>query len=82
MVFTDETRARLTGDGIVRVLKNGTRYNVENLKKVSRDKSSLMFWGAIPFDGRKMPIKCSNNMNCDEYLKVLQKYHIISILMP
>ena len=33
-----------------------------------------MFWGAIPFDGRKMLIKCSNNMNNDEYLKVLQKY--------
>ena len=33
-----------------------------------------MFWGAICFDDRKMLIKCSNNMNSDEYLKVLQKY--------
>ena len=44
MVFTDKARVRLTGDGTVRVLrKNGTKYNVENLKKVSRDKRLLMF---------------------------------------
>ena len=49
-------------------------YNVENLKQVSRDKRSLMFWRAIRFDGRKMPIKCSNNMNSDQCLKILQKY--------
>ena len=33
-----------------------------------------MFWRAIHFDGRKMLIECSNNMNSDEYLIVLQKY--------
>ena len=33
-----------------------------------------MFWGAIRFDGRKMLIKCSNNMNSDEYQKVFQKH--------
>ena len=33
-----------------------------------------MFWGAIPFDGRERPIKCSNKMNTDENPKVLQKH--------
>ena len=36
---TYKTRVSLTGDGIVRVSrKNATSYNIENLKKVSRDK--------------------------------------------
>ena len=34
VVFSDENRVRSTSDGIVRVSrKNGTRYNVEKLKK-------------------------------------------------
>ena len=33
-----------------------------------------MFWKAIRFDCRKLLIECSNNLNSDEYLKVLQKY--------
>ena len=75
MVFTGETRVSLTSGGIVGVLrKNGTWYNVENLKKVSREKRSLTIWRAIRFDCRKMLIKCSNNMDSDEYLKVLQTY--------
>ena len=75
VVFTDETLVRLPSDGFLTVLRKiGTRNNVENLKKVSRDKRSLMFWRAIRFDGPKMLIKCLNDRNSDEYLKVLQKY--------
>ena len=38
VVFTDETRVRLTSDGIVRVLrKNGTRYNVDTGEAVLRN---------------------------------------------
>ena len=74
MVFTNSCETNNGWDRESVEKKNGTTYNVENLKKVSRDKKVLMFWGAIRFDGCKMLIKWSNNMKCDEYLKVLQKY--------
>lgn len=75
VVFTDETRVRLNSDGIVRVLrKPDTRYQPQNTKNLSNDKRSIMFWGAIRSDGRKMLTKCSNNLNSDEYKKILVDY--------
>ena len=48
VVFTDETRVKLTSDGIVRVFrKKNTRYAQKNVKNVTTDRRSLMFWGAI-----------------------------------
>lgn len=75
VVFTDETRIRLSSDGVVRVLrKKGTRFDEKNLRSVCKDKRSLMYWGAIRYDGRKMLIKCPNHLNSDGYIKILKKY--------
>ena len=52
VVFTDETRVRLSSDGIVRVLrKPGTRYNPKNTKNFTKDKRSIMFWNGLEGGG-------------------------------
>ena len=48
VVFTDETRVRISSDEIFRVFRrNGTRFLEKNTKYLSSDKRSLMFWDAI-----------------------------------
>ena len=74
VVFTDETRVRISSDGNVRVFRrNGTRF-LENTKNLSSDKRSLMFWGAIRSDGRKLLFKCPNKLNAVGYLEILKIY--------
>ena len=73
VVFTDETRVKLTSDGIVRVFRRkNTRYH-ENVRNASTDRRSIMYWGAIRSDGRKTLVKCLNTMNT--YLDILNRYN-------
>ena len=75
-VFTDETRLRISSDGIVRVFRrNGTIFlEKKNTKNLSSNKRSLMFWGAIRSDGRKLLVKCPNKLNAVGYLEILKIY--------
>ena len=46
----------------------------KNTKNLSSDKRSLMFWGAIRSDGRKLLVKCPNKLNAVGYLEILKIY--------
>ncbi len=75
VVFTDETRMKLTSDGIVRVFRrNGTRFGEKNTRFVTTNRKSLMFWGAIRYDGVKCLVLCPDRMNSRDYLKILEDY--------
>ena len=75
VVFTNETRVRISSDGIVRVFRrNGTRFLEKNTKNLSSDKRSLMFWGAIRLNGQKLLVKCPNKLNAVGYLEILKIY--------
>ena len=76
VVFTDETRLRISSDGIVRVFRrNGTRFLEKITKNLSSDKRSpLMFWGAIRSDERKLLVKCPNELNAVGYREILKIY--------
>ena len=76
MVFTDETRVKLTSDGIVRVFRRKyTRYHEKIVRNASTDRRSMMYWGAIRSDGRKMLVKCPNTLNSISYLDILNRYN-------
>ena len=75
VVFTDETRIQLSSDGAVRVFrKKNEKFLPKNTRNMVSDKRSLMFWGAVRFDGRKMLVKCPNRMKSTDYLEILQKF--------
>ena len=75
VVFTDETRVRISSGGILRVFRrNGTRFLEKNRKNLSSDKRSLMFWDAMRSDGRKLLVKCPNKLNAVGYLEILKIY--------
>ena len=75
VVFSDETRVRLNSDGVVRVFrKTGRRFCPKNIQGIRTDKRSMMFWGAIRSDGRKMLIKCPATLNSYGYLEILKQY--------
>ena len=58
VVFTDETRARISSDLIFRVIRrNETRFLL----------------CAITSDGQKMPVKCPNMLKAAGYLDFLKK---------
>ena len=44
----------------------------KNVKSVTTDRRSLMFWGAIGSDGRKMLVKCPNTLTSSSYLDILK----------
>ena len=46
----------------------------KNPKNLSSDKRSLMFWGAIRSDGRKLLVKCPNKLNAVGYSEILKTY--------
>ena len=74
VIFTDETRVRINSGGVVRVFRrNGTRFLEKNRKSLSSDKRSLMFRGAIQSDGRKLLVKCPNELYAVSYLEILQR---------
>ena len=47
---------------------------LKNTKKLNSDERSLMFWGAIRSDGRKLLVKCPNKLNAIGYLEILKIY--------
>ena len=56
--------------GIVRVFRRkGTRFLEKKPKKLSFDKRSLLFWGAIRSDGQKMLDNCSIRLTAAEFLE-------------
>ena len=72
---TDETRVKLTNDGIVRVFRRkNTRCHEKNVRNASTDQRSIMYWGAIRSDGRKKLVKCPNTLNSIIYLVILICY--------
>ena len=76
VVFTDETRVKLTSDGIVWVFrKKKHSLCAKNAKNVTTDRRSLMFWGAIRSDGRKMLVKCPHTLTSSSYLDILKDYN-------
>ena len=86
VVFTNETTVRISSDGIFRVFRrNGTRFlEKKNTKNSSSDKRSLMFWGAIQSDVRKLLVKCPNKQNAVGYLEILkiyeEKMHLVDLI--
>ena len=42
---------------------------------MTTDRLSLMFWGAIRSDGRKMLVKCPNILTSSSYLDILEDYN-------
>ena len=62
LFFTDETGVLTSRDGIVRVFRrNGTRFLEKKIQtNLNLDKRSLMFWGSIRSDGRKLLVKFPN----------------------
>ena len=54
--------------------RNGTRFLEKSSKNLSSDKRSVMFWGAIRSDGRKLLFKCPNKLNAVGYLQILKIY--------
>ena len=75
VVVSDETRVRLNSDGVVRVFrKTDRRFCPKNTQGIHTDKRSMMFWGAIRSDGRKMLVKCFATLNSYGYLENLKQY--------
>ena len=66
---------RLNSDGVVRVfMKTVSRFCPKNTQGIRTDKRSMMFWGAIRSDGRKMLIECPATLNSYGYLEILKQY--------
>ena len=75
-MFTDETRVKFTRDGIVRVFrKKNTHYAQKNVKNVTTDRRSPIFWGAIQSDGWKMLVKCPTTLTSSSYLDILKDHN-------
>ena len=74
VVFT--RRVKLTSDGIVRVFRRkNTRYHEKNVRNASTDRRSIVYWGAIRSDGRKMLVKCPNTVNSISHHDILNCYN-------
>ena len=55
----------------------------KNIKKMNSNKRSLMFWGAIRSDGRKLLVKFPNKLNAVVYfeiLKIYEKMHFLDLI--
>ena len=76
VVFSDETRVKLTSDGIVRVFRKKHSLCAKKRQNATTDRRSLMFWGAIlRSNGRKMLVKCPNTLTSSSYLDILKDYN-------
>lgn len=77
VVFSDEVRFGLESDGRIYVWrKSGERFNPACVSAKSNCKKSVMFWGCVTIDGTGPLIRCTNNMNSQEYVSVLEKASI------
>ena len=85
-VFTNETKMRISIDGIVSVfLKKWNEISwKKNTKNLSSDKRSIMCWDVIQSDGQKLLFKCPNKLNALGYLEFLknseEKMHFLDIV--
>ena len=52
--------------------KNCSRFCPKNARRLSTDKRSMMFWGPIRSDGKKMLVKCPALLNSSVYLEILK----------
>ena len=76
-MFTDEIRVLISINESVRVCfsKNWNEISgKKNTKKLSSDKHSLMFWGAIRSNSRKLLAECPDKLNNASYLEFLKNY--------
>jgi transposase len=72
IIFSDESRFGFNSDGRVWVWRRSNeRFHHECTVARNRTSQTVMFWGCITYDGVGLLIKCSNKMNANEYLKVL-----------
>ena len=55
--------------------RKNTPYHEKNVRNASTDRRSIMYWGAIRSDGRKMLVKCLNTLNSISYLDILNRYN-------
>lgn len=72
VIFTDETRIEVLPKSrtYVRRPKSKTfhpKYTVKSMKF----SPSIMIWGGVRYDGKRMLIKCENSIDSDEYQRVL-----------
>ena len=72
IIFSDECRIELNPKtkSYVRRPKH-MRFHPKYITESSKFSSSIMLWGAIRYDGKKMLIKCNTNVNSDEYIRIL-----------
>ncbi len=75
IVFTDEVSFDcVSSDCRVTVWRrNGKRFDPSCVVSKSRDKRSIMFWGIVASEGRKMLIKCRDRMESDNYVRILRQ---------
>ena len=76
-MFTDEIRVLISINESVRVCfsKNWNEISgKKNTKNLSSDKHSLMFWGAIQSNCRKLLAECPNKLYDASYLEILKNY--------
>ena len=73
VIFSDEVRFRLSSDGRVTVWRqNGKRFQPEFTKRKSTDRRSLMFWGIIRSDGKKLLLKCPDSFKSADYVSFME----------
>ena len=75
VVFSDETTLDLDwgGRGLVRRPKN-KRYDLKYMvKRNVFCRKKLMVWGCIRSNGERLLVKIENNVNSDEYIKILKE---------
>jgi transposase len=74
VIFSDETRVGLSSDGRVYVWRGkDERFKPECVISHSTSRQSVMYWGFITYDGTGLLIRCSNRMNAEEYINVLNE---------
>ena len=72
VIFSDECRFGLQSDGKISVWrKPGERYHCRCVVEKSNSRKSVMFWGSISIKGLCSLLECSDKMNANQYISVL-----------
>ena len=79
ILFTDESRFQVGPDNKWRRIRRGT-VNKQCFVEKKKFPRSLMVWGGISLGYRSPLIKCSNGVNSDEYIEILQSSGAINEL--
>jgi len=74
IIFSDECRIELNPKtrSFVRRPKN-TRFNPKYISESNKFSPSIMIWGAIRHDGRKVLIRCTTSVDSSEYIRILEE---------